>query len=88
MRSETRRRAEDSAIARQGEVDKGSLLMRIGITKNRLENQTTQIADASRFFEVFVLLKTRLTRTETFARKLWKKGWVCQQSGGRRFNLA
>ncbi|GHT95401.1 hypothetical protein AGMMS49545_18320 [Betaproteobacteria bacterium] len=32
MRSETRRLPEDSAIARQGEIDKGSLLMRIGIT--------------------------------------------------------
>ncbi|GHT93543.1 hypothetical protein AGMMS49545_13070 [Betaproteobacteria bacterium] len=31
MRSETRRLPEDSAIARRGEVDKGSLLMRIGI---------------------------------------------------------
>ncbi|GHT91853.1 hypothetical protein AGMMS49545_08470 [Betaproteobacteria bacterium] len=33
IRSETRKLSEDSAIARQGEVDKVSLLMRIGITR-------------------------------------------------------
>ncbi|GHU14592.1 hypothetical protein FACS189441_4570 [Betaproteobacteria bacterium] len=33
IRNETRRLPEDSAIARQGEVDKVSFLMRIGITR-------------------------------------------------------
>ncbi|GHU45345.1 hypothetical protein AGMMS50289_16370 [Betaproteobacteria bacterium] len=35
IRNETRRRAEDSALARQGEVDKGSFLMRTGIKRQR-----------------------------------------------------